>query len=87
MLTKSTLMFSAVAALGLIGGAVSPALAEYDYGLYGGPHQTWCQVDPNCNGWNRALRASPPAGNARAFAVTPAQKHRPVHKHGRADYR
>ena len=81
MLTKSNVILSAVTALGLVGGAASPALALYDYDLYGGPHQTWCDVDPNCNGWNRAQHASPYAGSARAFVVAP-QKRRLAHKHG-----
>jgi hypothetical protein len=81
MLTKSNVFLSAVAALGLVGGAASPALALYDYELYGGPHQTWCDVDPNCNGWNRS-HVAPYAGSARAFVGAP-QKHRPAHKHGR----
>jgi hypothetical protein len=83
MLIKSNVILSALTALGLVSGAASPALAFYDYDLYGGPHQTWCDVDPNCNGWNRSHQASPYsyAGSARAFVVAP-QKHRPTHKHG-----
>jgi hypothetical protein len=77
MLGKTLL--SAAVALGLLSGA-GPALAEYDYGLYGGPHQTWCDVDPNCNGWNQRLHG--PAYRSNAFSpVTPlVQKHRPLHK-------
>ena len=49
MFTKSSIL-SAGIVLGLLGGAV-PALAGYNYdGLYGGPHQTWCDVNPDCNG-------------------------------------
>jgi hypothetical protein len=78
MLTPSNAILSAILGLGLVGGAASPVLAEYDYETYGGPHQTWCQVDPNCNGWNRALHGSPRAGSARAFVVAP--HHHAVHK-------
>jgi hypothetical protein len=54
MFTKSSIL-SAGIVLGLLGGAV-PALAGYNYdGLYGGPHQTWCDVNPDCNGWNKRL--------------------------------
>jgi hypothetical protein len=81
MLTTSNVILSAAIALGLIGAAASPVLAAYDYDLYGGPHQTWCQVNPNCNGWNRALHTSPHAGSARAFVAAP-HKHHAVHKHG-----
>jgi hypothetical protein len=80
MSTKSNIILSAAIAMGLLGSAASPVLAEYDYGLYGGPHQTWCDVDPNCNGWNKALHGSRSAGRARAFVVAP--KHHPVHKRG-----
>ena len=80
MFDKMTL--SAAVILGLLGSAV-PALAEYDYETYGGPHQTWCDVNPNCNGWNQRLRG--PAYRSNAFGVvTPlSQKHqhRPSHRH------
>jgi hypothetical protein len=81
MLTKSNVILSAVTALGLVGGAASPALALYDYDLYGGPHQTWCDVDPNCNGWNRAQARFTLCRQRPGFLVAP-QKHRPAHKHG-----
>ena len=56
MLAKSSIIASAALVLGLLGSAL-PALAEYDYELYGGPHQTWCDVNPDCNGWNKRQRA------------------------------
>lgn len=78
MLDKMTL--SAAVILGLLASA-APALAEYDYEQYGGPHQTWCDINPSCNGWNQ--RARGPAYRSNAFGVvTPSgQKHRPSHKH------
>jgi hypothetical protein len=57
MFSKSNIIMSAAIALGLLGGAL-PALAGYDYdGSYGGPTQTWCDVNPDCNGWNKRLHA------------------------------
>jgi hypothetical protein len=81
VITKSSIL-SAGIVLGLLGGAV-PALAGYNYdGLYGVPHQTWCDVNPDCNGWNKRLNG--PAYQSRASGlVTPLnqnQKHRPSHK-------
>jgi hypothetical protein len=79
MYTKSVIL-SAAMGFGLLGSAASPVLAEYDYESYGGPHQTWCDVDPNCNGWNRAVRGAPYAGGARAFVAAPHRHH--VHRRG-----
>jgi hypothetical protein len=83
MIGKMALSTAAIA-LGLLGGAL-PALAQYDYELYGGPHQTWCDVNPDCNGWNRRLHA--PAYRSNAYELVAPQdqplkpKHRPAHKH------
>jgi hypothetical protein len=81
MLFKSNIIASAALVLGLLGSSF-PALAEYDYEHYGGPHQTWCDVNPDCNGWNKRQRA-PAAYQSNAFGVvTPINpKHRPAHKH------
>jgi hypothetical protein len=65
---------------GLLGSTL-PALAEYDYELYGGPHQTWCDVNPACNGWNQRLQG--PAYRSNAFVTPLNPKHRPVHKRSR----
>ena len=54
MFTRSNIILSAAIVLGFAGNAL-PALAQYNYDLYGGPHQTWCDVNPNCNGWNKSL--------------------------------
>jgi hypothetical protein len=82
MIGKMALSTVAIA-LGLLGGAL-PALAQYNYDLYGGPHQTWCDVNPDCNGWNRRLHA--PAYHSNAYELVAPQdqplipKHRPAHK-------
>lgn len=86
MFDKMVLSAAGVA-LGLLGGA-PPALAEYDYDLYGGPHQTWCDVNPDCNGWNKRFHT--PAYRSNAYEpVAPLneplnQKHRPSRKHSHA---
>jgi hypothetical protein len=80
------LLSAAAIALGFLGSAL-PALAEYDYDLYGGPHQTWCDVNPDCNGWNKRFHG--PAYQSNAYdPVAPLnqplnQKHRPSHKRSR----
>jgi hypothetical protein len=86
MIGKMTLSAAAIA-LGLLGGAL-PALAEYDYELYGGPHQTWCDVNPDCNGWNKKLHGPAYRSNAYELVAPQSQplnpKHRPAHKRSHA---
>jgi hypothetical protein len=83
MFTQSNFILSAAIVLGLLGGAL-PALAGYNYdGLYGGPVQTWCDINPDCNGWNKAHRTASQGGAS--VVVAPlnqplTQKHRPSHK-------
>jgi hypothetical protein len=86
MIDKMLLSATAIA-VGLVAGAL-PALAEYDYDLYGGPVQTWCDVNPDCNGWNK--RFHPQAYKSNAYEqVAPLNqplnpKHRPPpHKRSR----
>jgi hypothetical protein len=77
MFAKPSIVVSGAIALGLLGAL--PARASYDYEMYGGPHQTWCDIDPNCNGWNKRLHG--PAARSNAFDVVPVHpKHRPAHK-------
>ena len=82
MFIKSSILLSAAFVLGLLGGA-RPALAGYNYeGPYGGPHQTWCDVNPDCNGWNKAH--SPVYQSSASGLVMPLnQRHRPSHKRSR----
>jgi hypothetical protein len=82
MFSKSNIIMSAAIALGLLGGAL-PALAGYNYdGPYGGPTQTWCDVNPDCNGWNKRLHAQADRSGT-SVVVAPLnqnQKHRAPHK-------
>jgi hypothetical protein len=78
-LTLFAVALSAV--LGLLAGAV-PALASDRSGqehTYGGPTQTWCDVDPSCNGWNKGLHHASYESSAPGLAL-PNRKHRPSHK-------
>jgi hypothetical protein len=80
MLVKSNVIASATLMLGLLGSSF-PALAQYDYEHYGSPHQTWCDVNPDCNGWNKKQRG--PAAyqsNASGLVAPINPKHRPAHK-------
>jgi hypothetical protein len=80
MLAKSIIIPSAALVFGLLGSAL-PALAEYDYEQYGGPHQTWCDVNPDCNGWNRRVHAPAAYQSNASGVVEPLNpKHRPSHK-------
>jgi hypothetical protein len=78
MFAKPSIVVSGAIALGLL--SVLPARAEYDYEMYGGPHQTWCDINPDCNGWNKKLRAPAYRSNASDVVVPVNPKHRPSHK-------
>ena len=78
MLAKSIIIPSAALIVGLLGNAL-PALAEYDYDLYGCPHQTWCDVNPDCNGWNKQARARPPIRATPPACWTPLNPASPSH--------
>ncbi|MEA3142645.1 MAG: hypothetical protein QOK23_4814 [Gammaproteobacteria bacterium] len=69
MLTKTKI---ALAAALILGGTASAALAR---GSYGGPHQTWCDINPACNGWDQRMdhRSYDHARNA--YGYVPAHKH------------
>ena len=75
------MILSAAVIFSLLGSAL-PAVAEYDYDLYGGPHQTWCDVNPDCNGWNKRLHGPAYQSNASGLVTPLNQKHRPSHKRG-----
>jgi hypothetical protein len=82
MLIKSTILLSTVC--GLLGAAL-PALASEHNGqdhTYGGPVQSWCDINPDCNGWNKGLHRASYESGARGPAA-PSQKQRPAHRHGR----
>jgi hypothetical protein len=69
MLTKAKI---ALAAALILGGTASVALAR---GSYGGPHQTWCDINPACNGWDKRMDhlSNGHAGNA--YGYVPAHTH------------
>jgi hypothetical protein len=82
MLDKSNIIASAALVLGLLGSSL-PALAGYDYEheTYGGPVQTWCNINPDCNGWNKKPRGpSVYHSNASGARAPVSPKHRPVRK-------
>ena len=75
----------ATVVLGLLGCAL-PALAGYDnYGPYGGPTQTWCDVNPDCNGWNQRLHGPAYQSNGSGVVTPLNPKHRPAHKRSHVD--
>lgn len=79
MFSKSTIILSAV--LGLL---TFTALASEHNGqehTYGGPVQTWCDVDPSCNGWNKGLHHASYESSAPGSVASPNPKHRRSHKH------
>jgi hypothetical protein len=66
MLTKIKI---ALAAALILGGTASVALAR---GSYGGPVQTWCDINPACNGWDKKTNHSSygHAGDAYGYAAS-----------------
>jgi hypothetical protein len=85
MCTTSKAILSAVAACGLLGAAV-PALASDHNGQehsYGGPVQTWCDINPDCNGWNKGQRRASYESGAPGLAAAPTHKPHPSRKHSR----
>jgi hypothetical protein len=67
MLNKTKI---ALAAALILGSTASIALAR---GSYGGPHQTWCDIDPRCNGWDARMNhlSHSHAGDAYGYAASP----------------
>jgi hypothetical protein len=86
MFTRANTLLPAAIIVGLLGGGALPALAGYNYDApYGGPHQSWCDVNPNCNGWNKKLQGTAYQSNAGLAAPLNQplhQKHHPSHKRG-----
>jgi hypothetical protein len=68
MLTKTKI---AVAAALILGGTASAALAR---GSYGGPHQTWCDINPACNGWDQRMGQLSHDHARSAYGYVPAHK-------------
>jgi hypothetical protein len=66
MLTKTKI---AVAAALILCGTASVSLAR---GSYGGPVQTWCDINPACNGWDQRINRSSHGnvGNAYGYAAS-----------------
>jgi hypothetical protein len=76
-------LLSAAMILGIC-GAAAPALAsDHNNGQpnsYGGPVQTWCDINPDCNGWNKRLQRSSFDTGAPGAVTSPAPKPHPAHK-------
>jgi hypothetical protein len=73
-----------ICVLGLLGSAL-PALASDHNGqdrTYGGPVQTWCDINPDCNGWNKGLHRSSYDGSMSAPLAFPPPRQHSSRKHG-----
>jgi hypothetical protein len=44
--------------------------------------QTWCQVDPACNGWDQKIQRLREGASASSLAASPNQMRRRPHTHG-----
>jgi hypothetical protein len=83
MFTKFRIALS----LAFVLGAASPALGEHTADEPGGhPNQTWCDVNPACNGWAQRMHRPPDENNAPGIVASPNLKHRPSQKHGAHDH-
>jgi hypothetical protein len=79
----ATMVIGLIGLLSLLGGAV-PALASDHNGqdkTYGGPVQTWCDVNPDCNGWSKGLHRASYESSAPGSVAPPTPKPHP-RKHG-----
>jgi hypothetical protein len=77
-MSSTSSLLSAAVVLCICGGA-APALASDHNGQehsYGGPVQTWCDINPDCNGWNKGLHRT----SYDTVAPSVAPKQRPAHK-------
>jgi hypothetical protein len=88
MFSVSKAILSAVLTSGVLGlpGGTLPALASDHNGqdhTYGGPVQTWCDINPDCNGWNKGLHRSSYDGSISAPVASPSPRQHPARKHGR----
>jgi|HubBroStandDraft_4_1064222.scaffolds.fasta_scaffold357561_2 hypothetical protein len=82
MFTPSKTILSAVAVLCLL-GAAGPARASDHNGqdhTYGGPVQTWCDINPDCNGWSKGVYRTSFEDGASAAVASSIAKPRPAHK-------
>jgi hypothetical protein len=68
MLTKTKI---ALAAALILGGTASAALAR---GSYGSPHQTWCDINPACNGWDHRMNQLSHDHARSAYSYVPTHK-------------
>jgi hypothetical protein len=84
MLTLSKTILTAVAVLCPFGDA-GPARASDHNGqehTYGGPAQTWCDINPDCNGWSKGVQRASSEGVASGTLASPTAKPYPLRKHG-----
>ena len=82
MFTLSKTILSAVAVLCLLGDA-GPARASDHNGqdrTYGGPVQTWCDINPDCNGWSKGVHRTSSEGGASASVASPIATPHPARK-------
>jgi hypothetical protein len=81
-MSTTSILLPAALALGLCAGS-APARASDHNGQehsYGGPVQTWCDINPDCNGWNKGLHRTSYDGSALATVASPPPKQRPARK-------
>jgi hypothetical protein len=87
--TLSALASLALVSLTLASPALErPARASDHNGQehsYGGPVQTWCDVNPDCNGWSKGLHRASYESGATGSTASPTQKQRLTRRHGHAD--
>ncbi len=82
MFTLSKTILFAVAVLCLLGDA-RPARASDHNGqdhTYGGPVQTWCDINSDCNGWNKGEHRTSFESGASPIVASPTAKPHAAHK-------
>ena len=69
MLTKTKI---AVAAALILAETASASLAR---GSYGGPVQTWCDINPACNGWDQRINRLSHGNGDNAYGYATSSNH------------
>jgi hypothetical protein len=85
MLSKPGIILYGATTLALLGGSLPVQAFFYAHEENGVPHQTWCNVNPDCNGWNKRLHGTTQQSNAFGAKAPVSSKQRPSHKRSQPD--
>jgi hypothetical protein len=79
---KAFIGLSAAISFGILATAPTARASDRYEVPWGYQVQTWCQVDPACNGWDQKIQRLRDGDSASGLAASPKQMHRRPHTHG-----